>query len=96
MDVPTNGRTAADVRSDLARERDQLAGAVEELRSEIHEVTDVKGKLRRNMPVAAGVALGAGFVLAGGLGATMRFLARKSREGEEQARVGRFAFVRRR
>ena len=96
MDVPTNGRTAADVRSDLARERDQLAGAVEDLRSEIHEVTDVKGKLRRNMPVAAGVALGAGFVLAGGIGAPMRFLARKSREGEEQARVGRFAFVRRR
>ena len=94
--MPTNGRTAADVKADLARERNELAGAVEELRSEIHEVTDVKGKLRRNMPAAAGVALGAGFVLAGGIGATMRFLARKSREGEEQARVGRFAFVRRR
>jgi hypothetical protein len=44
--------------------------------------------------VAAG-ALGAGFVLAGGIGATMRLLARRSREGHEKARVGRFSFIKR-
>ena len=32
------------------------------------------------MPVVAAGALGAGFFLAGGVGATMRFLARKGRE----------------
>ena len=93
--MPTNGRTAADVRRDLAQERDQLAGAVEELRSELHEVTDVKGKLKKNLPVATGVALAAGFVLAGGIGATMRFLARTSREPQEEARVGRWSIRRR-
>jgi hypothetical protein len=93
--MPTNGRTAADVRSDLARERDQLAGAVEELRSEVHEITDVKSKLRRNLPVATGVAVGVGFLLAGGIGATMRFLARTSRESEQEARFGRWSLRRR-
>jgi hypothetical protein len=39
--------------------------------------------------------VGAGFVLAGGIGATMRFLARRSREGQERVRVGRFRLVRR-
>jgi hypothetical protein len=91
-----NGRNASDVRRDLAREREQLAGAVDELRTEIGEMTDVKGKLRRNLPVAAGAALGAGFILAGGIGATMRFLARTSREGDEKARLGPFAFIDRR
>ena len=95
MAMPTNGRTAADVRADLARERDQLAGAVDELRSEIHEVTDVKGKLKRNLPVATGAALAAGFVLAGGIGATVRFAFRKGRESEEEARLGRWSIRRR-
>jgi hypothetical protein len=53
----------------------------------------VKGKLGRNLPAAAAVAVGVGFVLAGGIGATMRLLARKGREGDEKARFGRFSFV---
>jgi hypothetical protein len=88
-----NGRTAADVRRDLAAERDELADAVDELRRGVHEATDVKGKLGRNLPAAAAVAVGVGFVLAGGIGATMRLLARKGREGDEKARFGRFSFV---
>lgn len=88
-----NGRTAEDVRRDLATERDELANAVDGLRREIGEATDVKGKLRANMPAAAAAALGLGFVLAGGIGATMRLFARRGREGTETARVGRFSFV---
>ena len=42
--------------------------------------------------VAAG-ALGAGFFLAGGIGATMRLFVRRGREGKEKARFGRFSFV---
>jgi hypothetical protein len=83
-----NGRSAEDVRRDIAAERDQLASAVEDLRSGLGEATDVAGKLRANLPVAAAGAMSAGFVLAGGIGATMRYLARRGREGDEKARFG--------
>ena len=43
-------------------------------------MTDVTARLRDKLPVIAAGALGAGFFLAGGIGATMRFLARKGRE----------------
>jgi hypothetical protein len=86
-----NGRTPQDVRREIASEREQLADAVDSLR----EGFDVTGKLREKLPVVAAGALGAGFVLAGGIGATMRLIARRSREGKEQARVGRFSFVKR-
>jgi hypothetical protein len=88
-----NARTPADVQRDLASERDQLASAVEALRKEIGEATDVTGKLRGNLVAAAAGALGLGFVLAGGIGATMRLLARRGREGRERARFGPFAVV---
>ena len=91
-----NGRTAEDVKRDLAGERDRLASAVDDLRRELGEVTDVSGKLRANLPAVGAAALGAGFVLAGGIGATMRWLARRSREGHEKARFGPFSFVDRR
>ena len=50
-------------------------------------------KINVNVPVAAAAALGAGFVLAGGIGATVRLLFRRGREGTEKARVGRFALI---
>ena len=91
-----NGRSAEDVRRDIAAERDQLASAVEDLRSGLGEATDVGGKLRANLPVAAAGAVSAGFVLAGGIGATMRYIARRGREGEEKARFGPFKLIDRR
>jgi len=75
-----NGRTTADVRGDIAREREELAGAVDDLRKGIGEVTDVKGKLKAQLPVVAAAAVGTGFFLAGGIGATMRYLARRGRD----------------
>ena len=66
-------RSTEDVRRDIASERDQLADAVEELRAGIGEATSIRGKL----PLIAASALGAGFVLAGGVGATVRFAARR-------------------
>jgi hypothetical protein len=92
----TNNRTMEAVRRDIASERDQLADAVEELRTGLGEATDVSGKLRSHLPVAAAGALSAGFVVAGGVGATMRLLFRRGREGREKARVGPFAFIDRR
>jgi hypothetical protein len=75
-----NGRTPETVRREIEAERLELAQAVEELREGLGEVTDVAGKLRAKLPVVAAGAMGAGFFLAGGIGATMRFLARKGRE----------------
>ena len=78
--VSSNRRTLETVRREIEAEREQLANAVEELREGLGEATDVAGKLRANLPVVAAGALGAGFFLAGGIGATMRFFARKGRE----------------
>jgi hypothetical protein len=88
-----DGRTAEDVRRDIEDERDQLAGAVDDLRAGIGDVTNISGKLRSKLPVVAVGALGAGFFLAGGIGATMRLLARRSREGTTKARVGPFFLI---
>jgi hypothetical protein len=94
--MATNNRTTADVRREIAGERDQLADAVEDLRAGLGEAADVAGKLRARLPIVAVGALGAGFVVAGGIGATMRLLFRRGREGKEKARVGPFAFIDRR
>ena len=73
-------RTPESVRREIERERRELAEAVEHLRDGLGSATDVTGKLRGKLPAVAAGALGAGFFLAGGIGATMRFLARKGRE----------------
>jgi hypothetical protein len=78
--VSLNGRTSEIVRREIEQERQELASAVEQLREGIGEVTNVGAKLRARLPLVAAGALGAGFFFAGGVGATMRFLARKGRE----------------
>ena len=78
--VSLNGRTPETVRREIEAERQELATAVEQLREGIGEAANVTAKLRGRLPVVAAGALGAGFFLAGGVGATMRFLARKGRE----------------
>ena len=88
-----NGRSAADVRRDIETERDRLATAVDDLRAGLGEATDISGKLKARLPVATAAAIGAGFVLAGGIGATMRLLMRRGREGKEKARFGPFSLV---
>jgi hypothetical protein len=88
-----NARNPEQVRHELESERERLAVAVDSLRSEVQQATDIGAKLRGNVPVVAAGALGVGFFLAGGIGATMRLLARRGREGKEKARLGRFSFV---
>jgi hypothetical protein len=80
MAVATNGRTPDAIRLEIEQERAQLAAAVDQLRAGLGEATDVGAKLRGRLPLAAAGALGAGFFLAGGIGATMRLLARRGRE----------------
>jgi hypothetical protein len=91
--APRNGRSAEQVRRDIEAEREQLAEAVEDLRGGLASVTDVAGKLRSNLPLVAAGALGAGFFLAGGIGATMRLFARRGREGTTKAKLGPFSLV---
>jgi hypothetical protein len=83
----TNNRTLEQVRIELEAEREQLASAVDSLRSEVKEATDVGAKLRRNLPVYAAAALGAGFLLAGGLGASKRRLFGRGEKEKERARL---------
>ena len=89
----SNSRSVADVRRDIESERDQLAGAAESLRDSIGEATNIRGKLRANLVPAAIGALGVGFLLSGGVGATARLIFRRGREGETKAQVGRFRLV---
>jgi hypothetical protein len=88
-----NSRNAEQVRRDIETEREQLADAVEQLRGGLAEVTNIGAKLRGRLPLVAAGAMGAGFVLAGGIGATMRLLARRSREGTTKAKLGPFSLV---
>jgi len=94
--MPTNGRTAEQVRREIEAERDQLAGAVEQLRGELGHVTDIAGKLKARLPLVAGAAASIGFVLAGGIGATMRYAARRGRGGDQKVDVGRWSLRHRR
>ena len=89
----SNSRTVADVRRDIENEREQLADAAESLRDSIGEATDVGGKLRAHLVPATIGALGVGFLLAGGVGATARLIFRRGREGETKAQAGRFRLV---
>ena len=90
-----DGRSPEQIRQEIDAERDRLATSVESLREELGEATNVGAKLRANLPVVAAGAAGTGFFLAGGIGATMRFFARRSREGSTRARAGRFRLVER-
>lgn len=87
MQTPAETR----IREEIAAERAELARTLDELRAEV----DVTRKLGQRLPVVVVGALGAGFVLGGGMGATMRLLMRRSREGSEKARVGRFSLAKR-
>ena len=86
----TNGRTPEQVRRDIEAERERLADAVDDLRVGDGREREAAG---RKLPLAAAAALGAGFVISGGIGATMRLLMRRGREGRTKARFGPFSLV---
>jgi hypothetical protein len=88
-----NGRTPEDVRRDIETEREELGRALESLRSGIGEVTDVRAQLREHLAVATAAAVGAGFVLGGGLRATTRLLMNRGRHGRRRLKVGRYTLV---
>jgi hypothetical protein len=60
----------------IGAEREQLAAAVGSLKNELA----LEPKLRSRLPLVAAIAFAVGFLLAGGIGATMRLLFRRGRE----------------
>ena len=90
--TPTD-RTPANIRREIETERTELARSVDRLREQMREATDVGAKLRANLPAAVGAAVATGFVLGGGIGATVRLIFRRGREGSTKARFGRFVVV---
>jgi hypothetical protein len=86
------GESAKKMREEIAAEREQLADAVELLRSELHDATDVARKLPP-LPVLGLAGLTAGFVLSGGIGATVRLIFRRGREGRTRLEAGRYKIV---
>lgn len=93
--MPTSdGRSQETIRSEIEDERRELAQAVEELREGIADVTDLRTQIGAKLGLAAAAALAAGFVLAGGVGATMRLLGHRGRdEPRELFRLGRLRLV---
>lgn len=65
-------RAEEQIRKDIDAERERLASAVDELRRSIADAANIGGKLKSKLPLIAGGAASAGFVLAGGVGATAR------------------------
>lgn len=92
-EVGGDGATPAEtgIRRQIASEREELARTLDELRAEV----DVTRKLGERLPLVVATALGAGFVMGGGIGATIRLLMRRSREGTEKAKLGRFRLAER-
>ena len=92
--MPSGMRTPEQIRADLEAERQRLAVAVEHLRDSIGEATDLRSRLKGKLPLVAGGAASVGFVFGGGIGATMRYFARRGREhSSERIRVGRYSVV---
>jgi hypothetical protein len=63
-------RTPEEIRDEIEAERSELTGAVDDLRSAVGKATNVTAKVKAKLPLIAAV---------GGIGATLRILARRSR-----------------
>ena len=86
MAITKPSSTEADIRRRLQDERHLLVVSLDELRGELKASTDVRAiidrRVRPILPLAVGGALATGFVLSGGIGASVRYALRRSRDGE--------------
>jgi hypothetical protein len=76
----TTSRSPEAVRREIAHERTELARAVEQLRADLGGTFDLRRKVGSRAAVIAPAAFATAFVVSGGIGATMRYLARRGRE----------------
>lgn len=68
------------VRREIAHERTELANAVDSLRAQLGGAFDLRTRLGSRIAMLTPAAFAAGFVVSGGIGATMRYFARRGRE----------------
>jgi dienelactone hydrolase len=76
--VPAN-RSPEEIRSSIEETRQELAFSVNDLRSKVSELADWRKQLAQNREVALATAAVAGFVLGGGIAATVSLLRRRRR-----------------
>ena len=76
--VPAN-RTPEQIRSSIEETRAELAFSVNDLRSKVTELADWRRQLAENREVALATAAVAGFVIGGGIAATVSLLRRRRR-----------------
>ncbi len=77
-------RSETELRGRIAAERDELARAVSELRNQVSATTDVGSHAARRLAPLTAAAAAAGFLVAGGLGATLRIVAVRRRVSLER------------
>jgi hypothetical protein len=75
--MATEARSPAEIRSGIEETRRELAFSVNDLRSKVMELTDWRRQLARNRQTALVGAAVAGFVIGGGVAATVSLLRRR-------------------
>jgi hypothetical protein len=75
--VATGARSPQQIRSSIVETRRELAFSVNDLRSKVTELTDWRRQLVRNRQTALIGAAVAGFVIGGGVAATVSLLRRR-------------------
>jgi hypothetical protein len=71
---PPPGRSSETIRASIEETRRELTFSVDDLRSKVGEITDWRGQLRKNRKAALIGAAVAGFVIGGGVAATISLL----------------------
>jgi hypothetical protein len=75
--MATQARSPAEIRGSVEETRRELAFSVNDLRSKVMELTDWRRQLARNRQAALIGAAVAGFVIGGGVAATVSLVRRR-------------------
>jgi hypothetical protein len=75
--MATEERSPSEIRNSIAETRRELAFSVNDLRSKVTQLTDWRGRLAENRQTALVGAAVAGFVIGGGVAATVSLLRRR-------------------
>lgn len=74
--LPAN-RSPEQIRASIEETRRELSSSVTDLRSKVAEISDWRRQLAENRPAALTTAAVAGFVVGGGIAATVSLLRRR-------------------
>jgi uncharacterized protein DUF3618 len=77
--MSAEARSPAEIRGEIEETRRELAFSVNDLRSKVMELTDWRSQLARNRQTALVGAAVAGFVIGGGVAATVSLFRRRRR-----------------